>query len=1298
MPSLPKTFFSIGWCISLVCSALAFHSSASDTLTLTRDTWTLEEPPNQRKVDSLIIQLQHAEENESKVDLLNILSEECLAINFEQSLEYSTMALSLAEKLNYQEGVVSASLGIGNIYINYTLNYYKGLPHLNQALEIAEGLEDKLLLMRIYRQFANLNFLLGAFNKAIEFSNKALEIAIKENLYEERSELYAFLADLYLSFEDSSSANGYYRDLMRTEEAHHFEKASGPVLLSLAKFQFFEGKYPRSIYFYRKALRQFRTGNKTRWASYTYSQLALVYLAMDEPKIALGQAREGLRIAELCNLRKERLDNLFVLANIYETSGDVKNALECYKSFTVMSDSLARARLAEQTEVYQSNFQKVMEDAEAERRLNIEKNQKLEGENNALTTDLAIGASVAALFIALLLFMRVRYKSRINLQLQEQQNHLRELSLVASKTTNSIVIFDKEIKVLWVNEAFTEITGLTDTEVKGKSPFDFPNALSRTQDERREIEMLFRSGVPFTRETKSTNREGIETWISMNVTPVLDKAGKVDKFISVATNITDLVKLEEQYESLVEGSSDSIYEADLKGHFLFVNDKMATLSGYAKEELLNMSCFDLIHPDFVLQVKALYERQIRSAEDTSYVEFPILSKQQTEYWIGQNAHLRTDLVTGKFDRFQMVSRDITAKKLAEEQVGKTYANARLLSEIGKQITSSLSVDEIIDHTYENINRLMDAAVFGIAMYNEEANELRFPAIIENNEKLVDVAFDLSDEQRLGVICFLQDRDIVIGDYRAEIGKFVPSAAVATPVAGGLPDSTIYLPLRSKDRLMGVITVQSFKKNAYDEYQVDMVRSIASFASIAIDNASLYRTMEVRVEHRTKEVRRQKEELEVNYSNTKILSDIGLLISSTLDFGGIFASVHESLMKMMDAEIFGVRMFDKARNCVVYKFEIESGQREPEIEISMTDKTNYTVWCVRNQKKIIINDNEKDYKNYVEKIIIPYGKRPNSLLFYPMIVDGRVIGAITVQSLKRDAYQNYHLDLLKTMASYIGTALDNAELYATLEHKVRERTEEVRQKNKDITASINYARRIQNGMLPSLNFMRQLLPETFVLYKPRDIVSGDFFWMDRNKEKILLAVVDCTGHGVPGAMMSVIGRNLLDQAVNEKGITIPSQILNFLQVGLMVAFGQLEGDKADVFDGMDVGICTLDLKSKKLQFAGANNPMYLIRNGTLEMIKADKMGISAQYQAHGGFNGVELDILPGDAIYLFSDGFADQFGGERNKKFTYGRFAELLLEIHQKSGPEQLEILEKTIEDWRGERGQTDDICLVGTKL
>jgi serine phosphatase RsbU (regulator of sigma subunit)/streptogramin lyase len=268
----------------------------------------------------------------------------------------------------------------------------------------------------------------------------------------------------------------------------------------------------------------------------------------------------------------------------------------------------------------------------------------------------------------------------------------------------------------------------------------------------------------------------------------------------------------------------------------------------------------------------------------------------------------------------------------------------------------------------------------------------------------------------------------------------------------------------------------------------------------------------------------------------------------------------------------------------------------------------------------------------------------------------------------------------------------------LEEKVEARTRELAQKNKDITSSIQYAKRIQLAILPPLEQISRYFPEHFLVYKPKDIVSGDFYWFGVKDGRKIIAAVDCTGHGVPGAFMSMIGHNLLNQIISENGITDPGEILNALHRGVQAALKQ-GSNVVDTSDGMDMAICSINADNTELSYAGAYRPLYLVNEKGLERIEADKFPIGgSQLDIDRKFSSHTISIKKGDSIYMSSDGYADQFGGDRGKKFMVKRFHELLLAIQGQSMNEQGVSLEKTFEAWKGDHQQIDDILVIGIRF
>jgi len=247
---------------------------------------------------------------------------------------------------------------------------------------------------------------------------------------------------------------------------------------------------------------------------------------------------------------------------------------------------------------------------------------------------------------------------------------------------------------------------------------------------------------------------------------------------------------------------------------------------------------------------------------------------------------------------------------------------------------------------------------------------------------------------------------------------------------------------------------------------------------------------------------------------------------------------------------------------------------------------------------------------------------------------------------------------------------------------------------EIMDSITYARRIQEAILPSENFLKTNLNQNFVMYAPKDIIAGDFYWMEKVGRKVLVAVADCTGHGVPGALVSVVCSNALNRTVLEFGITEPGKILDKTRELVLEAFSR--SDK-DVKDGMDISLASIDTETFELQWAGANNPLWYVSNQELHEIVAHKQSIG-KIEQPTPFMTHNLKLKKGDVLYLFTDGYADQFGGSKGKKFKYKPLKKLLLENSQLSMAEQKLFLERTLQVWKGNLEQVDDICVMGLKL
>ena len=326
-------------------------------------------------------------------------------------------------------------------------------------------------------------------------------------------------------------------------------------------------------------------------------------------------------------------------------------------------------------------------------------------------------------------------------------------------------------------------------------------------------------------------------------------------------------------------------------------------------------------------------------------------------------------------------------------------------------------------------------------------------------------------------------------------------------------------------------------------------------------------------------------------------------------------------------------------------------------------------------------------------------------FNPAELIARVRTHISIQ-LQRIKIQNHEKNL-ESQNQLLNIL--NRDLHK-LNQQIAEKTEKlvsskqlIEEQNRDIISSITYAKRIQNALMPTEIFFRNYLPDHFIINIPRDIVSGDFYWMKQIADKVFFAVADCTGHGVPGAFISVLGMTLLNEIVDRKNLFQTNEILDELRKQIMMLLHQDFITKKTVHDGIDIALCSFNLDNYKLQYSGANNHLTLINKNSetnkyeLNEIKADRMPVSS-YVILKTFTKHDIQLEKGDLIYLYSDGFPDQFGGIKGKKFYKKRLRELLFDISKNDTETQKQILHDTFYQWKQNLSQVDDVLLVGIKI
>lgn len=353
--------------------------------------------------------------------------------------------------------------------------------------------------------------------------------------------------------------------------------------------------------------------------------------------------------------------------------------------------------------------------------------------------------------------------------------------------------------------------------------------------------------------------------------------------------------------------------------------------------------------------------------------------------------------------------------------------------------------------------------------------------------------------------------------------------------------------------------------------------------------------------------------------------------------------------------------------------------------------------------IILSDHSLPQFNSWEAL-----KIVKKLKFYApfILVTGSVSEEFAVECMKLGADDYILKDSLLRLPASIKTILSKRdtekEMYSIrqLHDRLSSAYRELALAHSEIQSSIKYAKHIQSAILCKKDILGEAFPKSFVLYKPKDIVSGDFYWFAERGDKLYVATADCTGHGVPGAFMSILGTTLLNEIINDKAVSSPAQVLDALDKSVRQTLGLKHEDDelSETRDGMDIALCCIDRVSLQVEFASANRPLFYFKNGHLEMLRGDRRGIGGHNLVTGPFKNHTLSLQEGNRLYLFTDGFADQLGGSKDKKMMTKSLIEFLNNTREVNITEQERIIDHFLLDWQGSNEQTDDILVIGIQL
>jgi serine phosphatase RsbU (regulator of sigma subunit) len=640
-----------------------------------------------------------------------------------------------------------------------------------------------------------------------------------------------------------------------------------------------------------------------------------------------------------------------------------------------------------------------------------------------------------------------------------------------------------------------------------------------------------------------------------------------------------------------------------------------------------------------------------------------------------------------------------ANKIGERirEVEKQTEELEALDQIVRIINKDLALPQVLRNLLlQGIQLLAKAESGAFLIFDPVISRFKIGAVFGYDfEDVKDVTFSL-EEARLRYS--LPTERVKEGVFI--VPKFDDSRAGSDKVAKlSTPKSMLAMTVIIEGNLEGFIIFDSFSSsNAFDEADVLKMARFRDHAVPAFSKAHFLNLIEVR-----------NEELAT-------LERIVRIVNQEVEFERVLQSLLEQ----------GLELISKAESGTFFNFESDierfkivatvgySKSETSHIELKWEEAVaRYTDAndLVREGVYVIKAPHERAAYQQFRTL-----KTPVVMLTLPIRLEEKLVGFIIFESFSDErAFSQHEIQRLMRFRDHAVSAYSKARFLDAIQKQKRDLEdankliqrksmdvimayEIIEIKNKDITDSIQYAKRIQEAIMPKISDFAKLFEHSFILYLPKDIVSGDFYWFAQKNDLYIWAAVDCTGHGVPGAFMSVMGSTLLNSIVMEQSITDPALILNTLNKEVKLMLKQND-DQIKSYDGMELGLFAYNPQTHEITFSGANRPMYFLRDGELEEIKGDKIPIGAgPFQSTTLFTNTVIKTKKGDCFYVCSDGYGDQFGGANDRKFTSKKLKDLLLQIQAYALSDQLKILNKVIEDWRGKTPQTDDVLVMGIQI
>ncbi len=833
---------------------------------------------------------------------------------------------------------------------------------------------------------------------------------------------------------------------------------------------------------------------------------------------------------------------------------------------------------------------------------------------------------------------------------------------VINDGSSLVMAADKNGDVIYVNNTFVRVLGFTEAEVLGQGWWRVRKVIST---ENNPYDKIKKGEIETTATVLLETKHRTQKWIQWNNSKL-----ESGVFVGIGTDITERREHEQRFRQLVENAKDIIYTTTATGNFDYINETGVIFAEYTKEELIGKNYKELVHEQYKRKVSAFFALQLKNKSKESYFEFPFRTKTGKVAWIGQSTLYKYNEANGSFIGTQAICRDISERVMAQEKLKRTNSDLIVINQIKEIILASSDLvttyKNILKHLASNSDK---SQFFSVNIFSRNKDVLNCYTMTAKDLEMLKYSSPIKPEwiREAGlcsnhIINFRTDKNET--DLYMKLNQPTDSyrSAVIMPIVGG---SKVY----------GFVGFFSVNENIYQETHTILVGDISN----SLANFFVQYDQRRIIEENNKRIEEYSKQLEIlNESKTRLISYSNL----TDLYKGIIDLFYEKTERVCRVSIL-IHSLDGFTGNLIFKDEESNGLQHKNISTKgIPNLPPHLKGEVFEKKNFDTDDNLCEEDKFWQ------AKGVKSVVSFPIFIGNKLFASVTLLSKTPDNFTEQQKILIKEINESAATVIEQIQFQDI-----------IAEKNKDISDNINYAKRIQGALMPSEDLLQTILPKSFLIFSQRDSLGGDFYWFEKRGDSIYVAVGDCTGHGVSGALLTILASDYIKQAVEDRKLEDPALVLEFLSNALQGTLNKYNTDD-EILDGLDISFGIFNPTTNLFLYSGAMHTFYLARNNELIEYKGNRKAIGGanvvDTKEHFSTHVVQLE--PDDMIYFTTDGYIDQFHHKTEKRYGRVRFKQLLLQVNDKEVAEQREHILNEHLKWKGEISQTDDVCMLGFKV